>query len=404
MVGSHRSSMVLLACALLCACGGDDDVSVEVDASMTLPIDHEPTIVPNLDAGALPLDADVSVDAGWTWSLPTGFPTPVVPDDNAMSYAKIAAGRHLFYDVRMSGNDTQSCASCHKQEHAFADVVPVSIGSTGEPHTRSPMSLANVAYAPTLTWANPLMVALERQAQVPTFGDAPVELGMHSMPDLEAKFRAIPEYAPMMQEAFPDEAEPITTGNLLKALAAFERTLISGDSPYDRWQAGDERAVSDSAKRGHQLFSSEKLECFHCHGGFAFTDHATWQGQAFLATPFHNTGLYDVDHLGAYPAPNRGVYEITLKGKDMGMFKAPTLRNVAVTAPYMHDGSIATLSEVLDHYAAGGRAHSFRTDGLLVGFTLTDQERADVLAFLESLTDDAFLTNPALSDPWPHAP
>ena len=354
-----------------------------------------------LDAGVLPSADAAPLDAGFLWKLPPGFPAPAVPDDNPMSSEKVAAGRHVFYDKRLSDNQTFSCASCHKQELAFTDGMAVGLGSTGQHHTRGSMSLANVAFSPTLTWANPLMTTLERQAQVPIFGDMPVELGIKSMDEVEQRLRTVPEYRALFSAAFPDIAEPITMTNVLRALASFERTLISGDSAYDRWQAGDNGALSDSAKRGHQLFNSEKLECFHCHVGFNFSDHVTWQGQAFANTPFHNTGLYDIDGLGSYPAPNTGVHEVTMKERDMGMFKAPTLRNIALTAPYMHDGSIATLSDVLDHYAAGGRAKSFRTDALLVGFKLADQERADMIAFLESLTDPTFIANPAYANPWP---
>jgi cytochrome c peroxidase len=321
-----------------------------------------------------------------------------------MSRAKVEAGRHVFYDKRLSDNQTFSCASCHKQELAFAESLPVSLGSTGQKNTRGAMSLANTAYSPTLTWANPKQTTLEHQAQVPIFGDAPVELGMKAPDEVEQRFRAVPRYVELFAAAFPDDAQPITMDNVAKALASFERTLISGSSPHDRWQAGDQSAVDESAKRGYELFNSEKMECFHCHSGFNFSDHVTWQGQAFASTPYHNTGLYDVDGLGNYPAPNRGVYEQTLKERDMGMFKAPTLRNIALTAPYMHDGSIATLGEVLEHYAAGGRKRSRRTDPLLVGFVLTAQEHADVLAFLESLTDDNFLKNPSFADPWVPVP
>lgn len=386
----------------LLGCGDDSTPAPALDASSG-PGDAQsmPPVSALLDAGSLPTADAALADAGFLWKLPPGFPVPAVPDDNPMSSEKVAAGRHVFYDKRLSDNQTFSCASCHKQELAFADGKAVGLGSTGQSHTRGSMSLANVAYSPTLTWANPLMTTLERQAQVPIFGDTPIELGIKSMDEVEQRLRAVPAYRALFSAAFPDHAEPITMVNVLRALASFERTLISGDSPYDRWQAGDEAAVSDSAKRGHQLFNSERLECFHCHVGFNLSDHVTWQGQAFANTPYHNTGLYDIDGLGSYPAPNTGVHEVTMKERDMGMFKAPTLRNIALTAPYMHDGTIATLSDVLDHYAAGGRAKNFRTDALLVGFKLTDQERADMLAFLESLTDQAFVTNPAYADPWP---
>jgi cytochrome c peroxidase len=175
---------------------------------------------------------------------------------------------------------------------------------------------------------------------------------------------------------------------------------------------GERAAISDSARRGYELFSSERLECFHCHAGFALTDHVNYEGKAFFDDPFHNTGLYNVDGQGAYPEPNTGVLSVTGRERDMGRFKAPTLRNIAVTAPYMHDGSIASLDAVLDHYAAGGRtlsegehagvgSASPLKSNLIQGFTLSDSERADVLAFLHSLTDEGFLTDARFADPWP---
>jgi cytochrome c peroxidase len=147
-----------------------------------------------------------------------------------------------------------------------------------------------------------------------------------------------------------------------------------------------------------------RFECNHCHGGLFFTDHVTWEGRSArgAAPLYHQTGLYDVDGEGSYRAPNTGIHEVTRQPEDMGKFKAPTLRNIALTAPYMHDGSIDDLSGVLDHYAKGGRAHvTGKTDALLKPFTITEQEKADIIAFLESLTDTEFLENEKYSNPWP---
>lgn len=354
-----------------------------------------------------------SPDRGpFVWSLPPGFPEPIVPEDDPMTMSKIDLGRHLFHDERLSENETTSCATCHRQELAFTDGRATALGSTGQSHTRGSMSLANVAYATTLTWSHPYLTDLERQAAVPIFGETPVELGWSAEAELEARLASIPEYAPLFGDAFPDDAAPTTVANAARALASFERSLISGRSAYDRWAYdGDEGALGDSARRGFELFYSEKLECFHCHLGFNFSDQVSYRGRAFPETLFHNTGLYNVDGRGAFPATSTGIYELTQDPADMGKFKAPTLRNIAVTAPYMHDGSIATLSEVLDHYAAGGRTIALGPNAgvgsdsplrseLVRGFELSDQERADVIAFLESLTDDAFLTNPAFANPW----
>ena len=350
----------------------------------------------------------------WEWNLPEGFPTPKVPEDNPMSAAKVELGRHLFYDTRLSKNQTQSCASCHLQALAFTDGLAHAVGSTGEAHPRSSMSLANVGYSVALTWANPVLLQLETQASVPIFGNMPIELGMDGEEDeLVARLEAEPTYAALFADAFPEEAEPISIASVTRALASFERTLLSGGSPFDRFTyGGDASALSDSAKRGLDLFNSERLECFHCHVGFNFQDSVTFEGQAFPQLKFHNTGLYNIDGAGAYPPGGEGLYAMTGVPEDMGRFRVPTLRNIAVTAPYMHDGSAATLDDVIDHYAAAGRTiesgpyagigsdNPYKSN-FIIGFELTPSERADLHAFFESLTDEGFLTNPAYADPWP---
>lgn len=351
-------------------------------------------------------------DGGFVWQLPKGFPVPVVPADNPMTTAKVRLGRFLFYDQRLSHNSTQSCASCHKQELAFTDGRATALGSTGVAHPRNSMSLVNVAYASTLTWANPLQLDLEHQALVPMFGDDPVELGLIDAAEIEDRLKAAPLYEPLFRNAWPDDPAPVTLQHVVQALASFERTIISRGSGYDRWlYSGDSSGMSESAKSGYQIFHSEDAECFHCHTGFNLTDHVNWSGKAFFDRPYHNTGLYNLDATGAYPEPNTGVFHVTKNPADMGRFKAPTLRNVAVTAPYMHDGSIATLEEVLDHYQAGGRTISSgpyagvgsanpRKDPVIQPLSLTDQQRADLIAFLKSMTDTDLLNDSSLSSPF----
>jgi len=352
------------------------------------------------------------VAPAFAWELPPGFPEPSVPPNNPMSPQKVELGRRLFYDKRLSNNGTFSCASCHVQALAFTDGRATAIGSTGQLHPRSSMSLANVAYASTLTWANPLMTALERQALVPELGDAPVELGLHSIAQIEERLRGVAIYRTLFRASFPDAEEPITANHMNKAIATFQRTLISGRSAFDRWYFdGDDSAMSEAAQRGYALFDGPALGCSRCHAGFNFSDQTRAAGENRSDLPYHNTGLYNIDRGGTYPAPNTGVHEVTQNPADMGRFKVPSLRNIAVTAPYMHDGSIATLSEVLDHYAAGGRtilegraagngSQSPLKSERLTGFALGAQERADLLAFLDSLTDDEFLGDPKFSDPW----
>lgn len=345
-------------------------------------------------------------------AAPPGFPPMAVPADNAFNVDKAELGRWLFYDRRLSGNQMQSCGSCHRQSLAFTDGRAHGLGSTGQMHPRSPMGLSNVAYFASFAWANPLVTSLERQALLPLFGESPVELGMAGREDeLIARVRADARYQQMFPRAFPGEAMPFSVANVVKAIATFERTLLSADSPYDRYQRGDTAAMSASALRGQQLYFGERMECFHCHGGFAFTDSVTSANDRFAETPFHNTGLYNIDGRGAYPEATRGVMDVTQSPADMGRFKAPTLRNVEVTAPYMHDGSIATLDEAFDHYAAGGRtiasgpnagdgSRSPLRDGFVHGFTITPQERQDLLAFLRALTDRTFLTDARFADPY----
>ncbi len=364
-------------------------------------------------------DTDASVtDSGtfsWSaWGLPEHFPEPPVPGDNPMSDAKVELGRHLFYDPRLSLNETQSCSSCHLQELAFTDGLAHAVGSTGLEHPRSAMSLANVGFASSLTWAQPRLTTLEGQSLVPLFGTEPVELGFRYQEEtLFERFRSDERYPALFRAAFPD-FDRYRMGQVTDALAAFERVLISGGSAYDAYLAGDEEALSEEARRGERLFHSERLGCFHCHSGFNLSDavrtaEASDAGQN--TPPFHNTGLYNLDDEGAYPEESRGLITITGNPDDMGKFKVPTLRNVALTAPYMHDGSVETLDEVIDHYAAGGRtiesgpyrgvgADNPLKDVAVTGFEISASERRALLAFLNALTDEVFIENPRLSNPW----
>jgi cytochrome c peroxidase len=350
----------------------------------------------------------------YEWKLPPGFPYPKVPADNPMTKEKVELGRRLFYDKRLSLNQTQSCGTCHQQARAFADARGRGLGSTGQLHPRGPMSLVNVAYAPVLTWANPNVRDLETQALVPMFGDHPIELGMTGKEDLLVnRLKADAIYRKLFGAAFGGE---ITIANITKAIASFERTILSGDSPYDEYRRGDDpNAITQSAKRGEALFFSERLECFHCHGGFNFTGSVDYLGKGFAEVEFHNTGLYNRKGKFSYPEPNVGLYEFTQQEEDIGKFKAPTLRNIALTAPYMHDGSVATLEDAIEHYRVGGRTVKAGPNAgvgfdnpnkseFVKSFELTAVERADLLAFLRSLTDRNVLTDRSLSDPWQPAP
>jgi len=353
------------------------------------------------------------VQSRYDFGLPAWAPAPLEPEGNPTTAAKVELGRRLFYDARLSRDGTMSCASCHIQELAFTDGRATSPGVTGQLTARNSMSLANAGYQPVLTWANPLMHSLEQQALVPLIGQEPVELGLAGM-DAEVRERLQSErtYRRLFREAFPDVRGDISLATVTRSLAAFQRTIISVRSPYDRYRyEGDVGAVSDAVIRGEALFFSERLECHHCHNGLHFSDTVLHERNLLGEIAFHNTGLYNIDGRGAYPDNNTGIAEITGRLEDMGRFRAPSLRNVAVTAPYMHDGSIATLDEVLDHYAAGGRTileGSYAGVGrdnplkssFVPGFDLSAQERSDLIAFLQSLTDEQFLRDPRFSNPW----
>jgi len=355
--------------------------------------------------------------ADWEWRLPAWAPKPVVPADNPMSAAKVELGRHLFYDRRLSITGTVACASCHIQGKAFTDGRKVGIGATGQAHPRNAMGLGNAAYFPVLTWADPDTTRLEAQARVPMFGEQPVEMGLAGREaDIERLLQRDPRYERLFRQAFEGDTQPWTIANLTRALAAFQRSLVTFDSPYDRYRYGRQaNAIGPAAKRGEALFFSERLACFHCHGGITFSDAVMHERLEKPETGFHNNGLYNVDGRGAYPDDNRGLMATTGKPEDMGRFRTPSLRNVAMTAPYMHDGSIATLPEVLDHYRAGGRriatgphagdgSRSPHKSMFITGFALGARDKRDLIAFLESLTDHAFLTNPAHADPADKAP
>ena len=357
---------------------------------------------------------DAAAD-GWQWNLPRGFPEPVVPEDNPMTEEKVELGRHLFYDERLSGNETQSCATCHIQEHAFGGGVPTNEGSTGDPVPRHSQPLVNAVYNYPLTWASTELTSLEEQIHGPMFGTDPVELGITGNEDeVLERLRIDDRYPDLFAAAFPEDEDPIDFDNAIKALASFVRSIVSsGNSPFHRYvYYGEENALSESEQRGLSLLFTERLECHHCHSGFMMTNAVRHQNSTFIEfLVFHNVGLYNIDGEGGYPEPNTGLYAETGDPADMGRFRAPTLLNVEVSGPYMHDGSLETLDEVIDHYAAAGQViedGELAGDGranpnksrFIPGFELSDQEREDVINFLKSMTDHAVLTDPRYADPW----
>jgi cytochrome c peroxidase len=343
--------------------------------------------------------ADTAQAPAYEWHLPPGFPPPAVPADNPMSAVKVELGRRLFFDPRLSSTGGYSCASCHRPELAFTDGRPHALGATGQAVRRAAMSLTNVAYNPAFTWANPQVRSLEAQMRQPLFGQHPLEMGLDvrrtaAPAAISADTRSREQFAAV----FPGGGA-VSMQHIIMAIAAFERTLISGRAPFDRYVFGDERdALSESAKRGMALFFSPRIGCVQCHSGFNFSGPVVYQGHAQQHAAFANTGLYNLDGRGGYPATDRGLSEITHRSADRGKFRVPTLRNVALTAPYMHDGSVSSLEDVLDRYARGGE-HSPLQDSRIRPFVLSTSERDDLVAFLVCLTDHEFIGNPHFQSP-----
>jgi cytochrome c peroxidase len=306
-------------------------------------------------------------DTTYDWHLPRGFPTPAVPADNAMSAAKVALGRRLFFEPRLSITGQHSCASCHEPGRAYTDGRARAVGATGQPLPHSAMSLVNVAYNISFGWSKPEVQSLEAQMLEPLLNEHPVELGLAGrQASVCALLAADPEYRAAFARAFPQESgTAVSFPNVIKVIAAFERTLIFGSSPFDRYVfGGDHDVISAEAKRGMQLFYSPRAGCGACHSGFNF--NGNWR-----------------DSQG-----DTGKPAFAINGVGDQAMRVPTLRNIALTAPYMHDGRFATLDAVLDHYARVASLPG--SDAKLRTFNLSADERADLIAFLQTLTDAEF--------------
>ena len=302
--------------------------------------------------------------------LPTGVAAGTLADTapagNALTEARAELGRRLFLDGRLSRTGTVSCSSCHKQESAFSDPAPVSTGVDGRTGTRNAPALVNLAWERTFFWDG-RAASLEEQAGAPI--ENPLEMDS-PLADAVARVAADPSYT----SAFADAYGVLTDETLRFALASFVRTLVSGGSPYDHHLAGDDSAFGAAEARGEALFFGA-AGCFHCHPQGALTNGGYFDNGTFVA--------------GGDP----GRQAITHLPGDLGKFKVPALRNVAASAPYMHDGSLATLADVIDQYDHGGRGDP-ATDPEIRPLGLTPAEKADLLAFLSALTDDGFLKDP----------
>ena len=311
-----------------------------------------------------------------------------------MSAEKVALGRRLFFETRLSSTGRYACSSCHRPELAFTDGRAHALGATGEPVRRGAMSLTNVAYNAAFTWGSAKVRSLESQMRQPLFNKHPVEMGLKAGGASAVNaLSSDPTYRAQFAAAFPGDTPALSMEHIIKAIAAFERTLISGRSPFDRFVFDDDRAaMPPPVKRGMDLFYSARVGCAQCHSGLNFSGPILYEGHVSDAALFANTGLYDVDGHGGYPPTDQGLIEVSHRAADMGKFRVPTLRNVALTAPYMHDGSLPSLEAVLDHYVKGGHK-SARQDARVRPFELSAAERADLLAFLGSLTDREFVEN-----------
>lgn len=305
--------------------------------------------------------------------IPLGFPNIEHPEGNEYTQKRWELGKKLFYDPILSKDGKISCASCHNPSLAFSDDQEISQGSEGLLGTRNSPSLANVAYHPYYTREGGLPT-LEMQILVPIQEHNEFNNNIVLIADTLSK---INDYKELSLLAYDQEPNAFV---ITRALAQFERSLISGQSAFDmEINYGIQGAMSESAMRGMQLFESEKALCSNCHSGFNFTDYS-----------FENNGLY-------LEYPDNGRERLTKDPLDRARFKVPSLRNIALTAPYMHDGSISNLNDVIEHYNSGGKDHANKNK-IIKPLNLTPQEKSDLLSFLNALTDNNFINNKNLSN------
>ena len=303
----------------------------------------------------------------YIFPLPKGFDQPVIREDNPMDYAKIDLGKKLFFEPILSLDSTISCASCHIPQRAFSAPQAISPGVGGKFAMRNAPSLSNLAWYPYF-FAEGGSPNLEAQILGPL--EDPNEMSLSAVTAV-ARLKQNPEYIKLFKQVFNDSPSVYT---LTRAIAAFERNLISGNSAFDKYyyQKQDD-ALSEEQKRGFKLFNSDRLKCAECHSGYLFTDFS-----------FHNIGLFN-----EYKDPGRE--RLTLKKEDHGKFKVPSLRNIAVTGPYMHNGSVETLEDVIDLYESGGFPYSNKSDKIQP-LELTIEEKSALIAFLHSLTDSSYIS------------
>jgi cytochrome c peroxidase len=294
-----------------------------------------------------------------------------IPPDNPMTPEKVALGRQLFFDERLSVDGTKSCYSCHVCEHGLTDGLPKAIGAMNKELPRSSPTLWNIGYHKEFYWDG-RSGSLEKQALAAWTG---ANMGAKA-DEIVAKLNALQGYKAQFQKVFQSDATP---DNVVKAIAAYERTIISGNTAWDRWKAGDETAISRSAWRGWNIFQA--IKCNNCHDGVLFTDQQ-----------YHNVGIgMDARE------PDVGRFKVTNKPEDTGAFKTPTLRDIANSAPYFHDGSAKTLEEAVDIMLAGGKPNEHLDKKNLEVHKILPDQREDLLNFLKSLSvTDCRLVKPPL--------
>jgi len=294
-----------------------------------------------------------------TWQRPAAAPAP---RDNQLTPERAELGRALFFDTRLSAKSALSCASCHNPSLGWTDGRTTAVGHDMKILGRATPTIVNAAFNPLQMWDG-RKTSLEDQALGPFESADEQNL---PLPQLEARVRSIPGYAVMFEKAYP--GEPVTAATVAKAIASFERTVLSEGSAFDRWIAGDAGALSASAQRGFEVFQG-KANCALCHQGFNFTDNG-----------FHNIGLKD-----AGAAPDLGRFAQRKVAVLKGAFKTPTLRDIALTGPYMHNGAYATLDEVVEHYVRGGDVRE-NLDANMQPLDLSAQDKRDLVEFLRALT------------------
>ena len=303
-----------------------------------------------------------------TIDRPEGLPTFSIPSDNPVTKGKVELGKQLFFDKRLSKNDSISCADCHRVQDGWSDSRVGSIGVDSVPTERNSQSILNVGYSTFLFWDGRSM-SLEDQAVIPITN--PHEMGMDSLEDVVEKISVIKGYTDQFDLVFDDG---ITSKNIGDAISAFERTLVGGNSPYDRFIKGDKEALSESAIRGKEVFFKQG-HCSACHSGPLFTDNG-----------FHNIGVgltanHGAEDPEAGASNDKGRFGVTGRKGDKGSFKTPSLRDIHLTAPYMHDGQIATLEEVVEFYDRGGEKNP-QLDEEMYPLKLTAQQKSDLVEFL----------------------